>query len=90
MQTFFHGMSTLGCTIAGLFFLRFWRQSLDRFFLLFALAFFILAFDYGILGLASFATEWRPYVYGVRLLAFALIIAAIAEKNRKSANRRVP
>ena len=82
MLTFLYGMTTMGCAVAALFFLRFWRQSLDRFFLLFALAFFILSVDYGILGLVSVANEWRPYVYGVRLLAFGLIIAAIGDKNR--------
>lgn len=82
MTSFFHGMTAMGCALVALFFLRFWRQSLDRFFLLFAFAFFILSADYSILGLATFATEWRPYVYGVRLLAFALIIAAIVDKNR--------
>jgi hypothetical protein len=82
MTSFLHGVTAMGCAIAALFFLRFWRQSLDRFFVLFAFAFFILSADYAILGLVTFATEWRPYVYGVRLLAFALIIAAIADKNR--------
>jgi hypothetical protein len=82
MLTFLHGLTTMGCAVAGLFFLRFWRQSLDRFFLLFALAFFILAVDYAILGLVTFANEWRPYVYAVRLVAFTLILAAIADKNR--------
>jgi uncharacterized protein DUF5985 len=82
MVTFLRGATAMGCLIAGLFFLRFWRQSLDRLFLLFSLAFFILALGYGILGLVSFATEWRVYVFMFRLLAFVLILVAIVDKNR--------
>jgi hypothetical protein len=31
----------------------------------------------------SFATEWRIYVFVVRLLAFCVILYAIVEKNRR-------
>jgi len=72
----------VGCAVAALIFFRFWRQSLDRFFLLFALAFLILTVDYSILGLVSIATEWRVYVFAFRLFAFSLIVVAIALKNR--------
>jgi Family of unknown function (DUF5985) len=84
LVTFLRGATSMGCGLAALFFLRFWRQSLDRFFLLFALAFAILAFDYAMLGLVSFANEWRIYIFGIRLVAFGLILAAIAVKNRAS------
>jgi hypothetical protein len=47
---FMHGAVTMGCTVAGVFFFRFWRQSLDRLFLRFAWAFWILAVSYGLLG----------------------------------------
>lgn len=87
MTIFLRGATAMGCLVAALFFLRFWRQSLDRFFLLFALAFAILAIDYAILGLVSFATEWRIYVFIVRLSAFVLILVAIADKNRAPTHR---
>ena len=83
MSAFFYGAAAMGCTIAGLFFLRFWRESLDRLFLLFALAFWMLAFNYAVLGTVAFATEWRVYVFLVRLAAFCLIIFAIVDKNRQ-------
>ena len=73
----------MGCAVVGLVFLRFWRQSLDRLFLLFSLAFFILACDYAVLGLVSFADEWRIYVFGLRLIAFGLIALAIVDKNAR-------
>jgi hypothetical protein len=82
VTAFLHGATAMGCAAAALFFVKFWRQSLDRFFLLFALAFAILTIDYAILGLVSPATEWRVYVFALRLVAFALIVFAIGVKNR--------
>ena len=80
---FIHGAVTMGCAVAGVFFLRFWRQSLDRLFLRFAWAFWILAISYGLLGLVADATEWRVYVFIVRLAAFCMILYGIFEKNRR-------
>ena len=72
----------MNCVLAGVFFLRFWTQSRDRLFLCFALGFFVLALERGVLGLLPFATEWREYVYVLRLLAFCTIIYGIVDKNR--------
>jgi hypothetical protein len=80
---FLRGVTAMGFAVAGLFFFRFWRASLDRLFLLFALAFWILAVDYVVLGVVPLATEWGLSVYTVRLLAFGLILFGIAEKNRR-------
>jgi len=84
ITAFLRGATAMGCAAAALIFFRFWRQSLDRFFLLFALAFVILAIDHAILGTVTVATEWRVYVYGVRLVAFLVIVAAIGIKNRSA------
>jgi hypothetical protein len=81
--SFFHGAVAMGCAIGGIFFLRFWRQSRDQLFLRFALAFWILALSYILLGLVAFATEWRVYIFVVRLLAFCMILYGILEKNRR-------
>jgi hypothetical protein len=83
MVTFLYGAAAMGAFIIGLFFWRFWRQSLDRLFLMFALAFWILALDRTVLGIVSFASEWREYVFLLRLLAFSLILYGIIEKNRR-------
>lgn len=83
MDAFLYGAAAMNCAVIGLFFLRFWRQSLDRLFLMFALAFLILAVDRAVLGLFDFATEWRPYVFLLRLLAFCLILYGIYDKNRR-------
>lgn len=67
----------------GAFFLRFWRQGRDRFFLLFALSFLIEGANRVALGLLARPGEGSPLIYLVRLLSYALILAAIAEKNRR-------
>jgi hypothetical protein len=83
MTDFFYGAATMGSLVAGLFFLRYWRETLDRLFLMFALAFFIFAVNYTVLGTADDASEWRVPVFSLRLLGFLLIIYAIVQKNRK-------
>jgi hypothetical protein len=70
--------------IAGLFFLRYWTLTRDRFFLLFALAFWALAAHWGALGIVNPGTESRHYLFLVRLVAFVLIIAAIFDRNRRA------
>lgn len=73
------GMLVMGYAVAGLFFLRFWRDSRDRLFAYFATAFFLLSLQRILFALTSGAP-----VYILRLLAFILILWAIVEKNRSS------
>jgi hypothetical protein len=80
---FIHGAVTMGCAIAAIFFLRFWHESRDRLFLIFALAFAVLSLSYALLGTIAFATEWRVNVFILRLVAFCLILYAIVDKNRR-------
>lgn len=67
---------------AGMFFLRFWRDTADRLFLFFAAAFWLLATSWLLLAFFDPTDETRPYVYALRLLAFLLIIVATIDKNR--------
>jgi len=81
---FLHGAIAMGMATAALFFLRFWRESRDRLFVFFALAFFILAFNRVLPLLAGLSTtSLIPYL--VRLLAFGIILAAIVDKNIRRA-----
>lgn len=79
---FFWGASAAASWTVGLLFLRFWRETRDRFFALFAMAFWALTLNY--LGLAVTAPpdEARTLFYLVRMVAFVLIIVAIVDKNR--------
>jgi hypothetical protein len=72
------GAIAMGYAVAGLFFLRFWRKSRDRLFALFALAFFVLSAN----RVGSAVAAEADYVYWVRFAAFALILAAVVDKNR--------
>jgi len=69
--------------VAGMFFLRFWKRSGDRFFLLFAASFFVEGVNRAALALTEHPTDGAPVFYVVRLLAFTLILIAIADKNRR-------
>ncbi len=71
----------------GLFFFRFWRTTHDRFFLLFALSFWIEGLNRMGLFLAVGLDEEAPVYYVIRLVAYGLILAAIVHKNR-AAHRR--
>lgn len=79
---FLQGVSAAGACAAGLFFLRFWKDSGDRLFAFFAAAFWTLAASWTLLATTSPTEETRPYVYALRLVAFLLIIAATIDKNR--------
>ncbi len=74
------GVST-GSAVVGLYFLRFWRQTRDRLFAIFALAFFVLSANWTALAFIA-KDEVRTVLYMVRLLAFLLILLGILEKNR--------
>lgn len=67
---------------AGLFFFRFWRSTRDRFFLLFALSFWIEGANRVVLYELAGLDDDAPVYYLIRLLAYGLILAAIIDKNR--------
>lgn len=81
MTNMITGMIAMASLIIGLFFLRFWRNSKDRFFLYFALSFGIEGVHRIVTALMVDEHEDSPLHYLVRLLAYALIIWAILEKN---------
>lgn len=68
--------------VVTLVFLRFWRRTADMLFAFFAGAFSLLALSWYLLALINPVEEARPYIYGLRLIAFTLIIAAVIQKNR--------
>jgi hypothetical protein len=76
------GAVAMASFVATLFFLRFWRQTRDPFFLLFALAFGLDAATRLTLGLSHVSDETEPLFYLARLVTFGFIIVAIVHKNR--------
>jgi hypothetical protein len=79
MSTFLSGALTMAYAVAGLFFLRFWRDSRDRLFAFFSAAFWILAAQRAVVTLCNVGET----IYLLRALAFVLIIIAIVDKNRR-------
>jgi len=86
LNPFLAGAVSMASFVAALFFLRFWRQTRDRFFLLFAIAFAVDALGRISLGLVRAPDESEPLYYLPRLLTFGLIILAIVLKNRPAKN----
>ncbi|HEX8905395.1 MAG TPA: DUF5985 family protein [Longimicrobiaceae bacterium] len=77
------GAMVMGYLTAGLFFLRFWRDTRDRLFAVFAAAFWLLAVQRGVLTVAAHqGHEASVWIYALRLLAFVLILYAVVDKNR--------
>ncbi len=77
------GAIAMACLVVGLLFLRSWRTTGDRFFLFFAISFFIEGFNRAALGLTDDPNEARPFFYFVRFLSFLIILIAIALKNKR-------
>ena len=75
------GAIAMGFATAGLFFLRYWWESRDRLFALFAIAFFVLAGGRVLLSVLHDLGEQRILLYVVRLAAFLVILLAILDKN---------
>jgi hypothetical protein len=81
MEAFLSGAIAMGCGAAGLFFLRFWRDTGDRLFGSFCAAFWMLGATRIGLALSQETAEGQTHWYWLRLAAFALILAAIVDKN---------
>jgi uncharacterized membrane protein HdeD (DUF308 family) len=78
------GAVAMASFVAALFFLRFWRQTRDVFFLLFAVAFGLDAASRIALAVSQVSEETEPLFYLARLFMFGLILVAIVQKNRPS------
>jgi hypothetical protein len=82
MNEFLSGAVAMGFLTASVFLLRFWRKTADRFFLAFAIAFILLALNQTLAQWLGAADERVGYTYLLRVLAFALILCGIVDKNR--------
>jgi hypothetical protein len=78
------GAIVMGYGVVVLFFVRFWRETRDRLFLIFAGAFSILGLQRLALVFSDTMVEDDTGLYLVRLFAFLLILGAIVDKNRSS------
>jgi hypothetical protein len=82
--SFLNGAIAMGFALAGVYFLRFWRDTRDRLFVYFAAAFGVLMLErIGMLYVGPDEAA-RATVYIARLAGFSLIILGIVEKNRRN------
>lgn len=84
------GAIAMASWVAGLFFLRFWRDTRDRLFLYFAISFLVEGVNRAALGMSADPNEGRPFFYFVRLLSFLLILIAIVQKNLSKGENSAP
>jgi Family of unknown function (DUF5985) len=87
---FVSGATMAAALVIAVIFFRYWRQTHDRLFLGFALGFAVFSVSRLILAFLEEDDEGRVFVYGLRLLAFLLILAAIVDKNRGGSVPPVP
>ena len=74
-------MSATCASACALFMYRFWLESHDRLFAYFASAFGVMALSWFVLVFVNPVGDALPYVYGLRSIAFGLIILATVDKN---------
>jgi uncharacterized membrane protein HdeD (DUF308 family) len=87
---FVSGATMAAALVIAIIFFRYWRQTRDRLFLGFALGFAVFSVSRLILAFLEEDDEGRIWIYGLRLVAFLLILAAIVDKNRGSSAPPVP
>ena len=82
MNRFLLGTLAAFSAAIALFFLKFMRETRDRLYGFFSAAFGVLTVDWIARALLTPGHESQHYLFLIRLLAFLLIIAGIAAKNR--------
>lgn len=82
-NSFLLGALAMGFLVAAMFFGHFFSRTRDRFFAFMATAFATMSANQ--LPLASLGedSEYRSWLYLIRLSAFILILAAVIDKNRR-------
>jgi uncharacterized membrane protein HdeD (DUF308 family) len=86
MDQLLSGAIAMGFCLAALFFFRFWRDTRDRLFALFGMAFLMMAANRIVIALSDHPSSGEEQ-YWVRFAAFVLILAAILDKNRPRGRR---
>jgi hypothetical protein len=89
MNEFVLGLVAMGAATLGLLFTRYWKTTGESLFVFFAVAFSLLALNWTLLAFAN-RDEPNTALYGVRLVAFLLILVGIWNKNRRGIAAKPP
>lgn len=81
IEGFLLGVLATTSTIAGIYFLKFWVQTRDSFFLAFSASFLVEGISRIFVLFQPKPNESSPWIYALRLLASLLILWAILKKN---------
>ena len=88
-SAFFAGICMATFAASGVFFLKFWTASRDKFYLLFSIACGLLALERIVVVVLSYLMhsmspedESGSWIYLIRLTSFLLISAAVWQKNK--------
>lgn len=84
---FMLGVIAMSSAAASLFFLRFWRDTKDFFFLPFAVFFTVEAAERVALVFSPRPNEGSPWIYILRLFALLFILFGILIKNYGRRNK---
>lgn len=81
VASFIAGMVSLGFIAAAMFFVQFYRETKDRFFLYFTAAFVLFAINQSVPIAWHIDADDQAPIYLGRLAGYVLIIIAVAQKN---------
>lgn len=76
------GISITSFTAAGYVFAKFWKETRDRLLGIFAISFYLIAFERLLLFIYHPADDGTSHLYVIRLGVFLLIIFGIIDTNR--------
>jgi hypothetical protein len=81
MNNFLGGAVAMAAAVCALHFFKAYRQTRERLFKLFALAFFLFVIERIALQATGTTGDKMPVIYCLRLLSFLAIAAGVVEKN---------
>ncbi len=81
---FLRGATMMADVGIALFFLQYWKETQERLFIYFAIAFFTMSLSQVVVLFVGDAADFAPFAYLMRAAAFVLIIVGIIEKNMPS------
>jgi hypothetical protein len=84
---FLAGALALAQTLAGVYFIRFWRKTRNSLFLSFACAFWLLAINRVIISCLGDEDERAGHSYVLRVIGFLLILGSIIHQNIVASRR---
>lgn len=83
MNSFLSGGVFVAALLSALYFLRFWKETKDIFFLLFSFSFLLMGLERVPIFFGGTPGDTYGLLYLFRLSAFLLILFAIWSKNRE-------